>query len=341
MGSLLSCGRIGEGYQNNTGMRDGRFAISVDLGGTNLRVAAIDEAGRLLELLTLPTISDKGQEDVIDRMCDGILLLLDRWRDRYYLVGISLGLPGIFNLRTGIWVESPNLPGWANCPIRDLVFERLKQPFHLENDANLAALGEKWIGSGKDEENLIFITQGTGVGGGIILNGRIWHGNEGMAAELGHVNVYPDGRLCRCGNRGCLEEYASASAVVKGALEHLQSGQASPALRRFADSEKKLTAALIYRLAREGDTSSLEVFQQMGVALGIAIASFINILDIRLFVLGGGGVEAWDAFEKSMFDEVARRSYVYRNDPRQILKSRLGNQAGIFGGAYLAFQHAF
>ncbi len=321
-------------------MRDGRFALSVDLGGTNLRVAAIDEEGKLLELLTLPTISEKGRQDVIDRMCDGILSLRDRWSESYYLVGISLGLPGILNLKTGIWVESPNLPGWSNCPIRDLVFERLKQPFHLENDANLAALGEKWMGSGKNEENLIFITQGTGVGGGIVLNGHIWHGTEGMAAELGHVNVYPDGRRCKCGSRGCLEEYASASAVVKGAWEQLNSDKASPALRKLADSGQELTAALVYRLAEEGDASALEVFRQMGIALGIAIATFINILDIRLFVLGGGAVDAWGAFEKSMFEEVARRSYVYRNDPRQILKSRLGNQAGIFGGAYLAFQHA-
>jgi glucokinase len=273
-------------------------------------------------------------------MCSGILSLLDRWGNSYYLAGISLGLPGILDLKKGIWVESPNLPGWRNCPIRDLVFDRLRQPFHLENDANLAALGEKWLGCGKDERDLIFITQGTGVGGGIILSGQIWHGTEGMAAELGHINIYPDGRLCKCGNTGCLEEYASASAVVKGAFEHLQSGQASSALRRVADSGTSLTAALIYQLAHDGDPSSMAVFRQMGIALGIAIASFINILDIRLFVLGGGAVDAWDAFEQSMFDEVARRSYVYRNDPRRIEKSRLGNQAGIFGGAYLAFQHS-
>jgi len=320
-------------------MRDGRFAISVDLGGTNLRVAGINEDGKLLELLTLPTVAQQGQEDVIQRMCSGILNLLDHWGKSHYLAGISLGLPGILNLKKGIWVESPNLPGWGNCPIRDLVFERLRQPFRLENDANLAALGEKWLGCGRDERDLIFITQGTGVGGGIILRGQIWHGTEGMAAELGHINIYPDGRLCKCGNTGCLEEYASASAVVKGAFEYLQSGQASSALRRAAKSGTSLTAALIYQLARDGDPSSMAVFRQMGIALGIAIASFINILDIRLFVLGGGAVDAWDAFQASMFEEVARRSYVYRNDPRRIEKSRLGNQAGIFGGAYLAFQH--
>ena len=321
-------------------MRESRFAISVDLGGTNLRVAAIHEDGKLLELLTLPTVSAKGQEDVIRRMCTGIENLLDRWGKTSYLAGISLGLPGILNLKKGIWVESPNLPGWKNCPIRDLIFDHLRQPFHLENDANLAALGEKWLGCGRDEKDLIFITQGTGVGGGIILDGQIWHGTEGMAAELGHVNVYPDGRLCKCGNAGCLEEYASASAVVKGAVEHLEAKQASSALRNLSDSNTPLTAALIYQLAREGDTSSIAVFRQMGIALGIAIASFINILDIRLFVLGGGAVDAWDAFKESMFDEVARRSYIYRNDPRRIEKSQLGNQAGIFGGAYLAFQHS-
>jgi glucokinase len=241
-------------------------------------------------------------------------------------------------MKEGILVASPNLPGWENFNIRAQIARRLNSPFFLENDANAAALGEKWIGSGRNVKHLCFLTMGTGIGGGLIFDGKIWHGVSGMAAELGHVTLYPEGRLCACGNKGCLEAYAAASAVVKAAQEMLQAGTASQELQRLASSGKKLTSALVYQLAKEGDGSAQEIYNQVGRALGMAIANFINIFDLDTFVLGGGAVEAWDVFEKSMFEEVARRSYVWRNDPREILKSSLGSQAGIFGAAYLAFQ---
>jgi glucokinase len=316
-----------------------RFAIGVDLGGTNLRVAAINENGGLFDQVNLLTEVEKGREDVVDRLSSGILQLVERWKNVYQLAGIGVGIPGIIRMKEGILVASPNLPGWENFNIRAQIARRLNSPFYLENDANAAALGEKWIGSGKNCDHLCFLTMGTGIGGGLILNGRIWHGVAGMAAELGHVTVYPDGRPCKCGSQGCLEAYAAASAVVVAAKEFLEAGTASPALREAATAGKPLTSALIHQLARQGDASSIAVFQQVGKALGIAIASFTNIFDIDTFVLGGGAVDAWDAFEKSMFEEVPKRSYVFRNDPRRILKSHLGNQAGIFGAAYLAFQN--
>jgi glucokinase len=316
-----------------------RFAIGVDLGGTNLRVAAINENGGLFDQVNLLTEVEKGREDVVDRLSSGILQLVERWKNVYQLAGIGVGIPGIIRMKEGVLVASPNLPGWENFNIRAQIARRLNSPFYLENDANAAALGEKWIGSGKNCDHLCFLTMGTGIGGGLILNGRIWHGVAGMAAELGHVTIYPDGRPCKCGSQGCLEAYAAASAVVIAAQEFLKAGTASPALREAAASGKPLTSALIHQLARQGDASSIAVFQQVGKALGIAIANFTNIFDIDVFVLGGGAVDAWDAFEKSMFEEVPKRSYVFRNDPRRILKSHLGNQAGIFGAAYLAFQN--
>jgi glucokinase len=316
-----------------------RFAIGVDLGGTNLRVAAINENGGLFDQVNLLTEVEKGREDVVDRLSSGILQLVERWKNVYQLAGIGVGIPGIIRMKDGVLVASPNLPGWENFNIRAQIARRLNSPFYLENDANAAALGEKWIGSGKAYDHLCFLTMGTGIGGGLILNGKIWHGVAGMAAELGHVTIYPNGRPCKCGSQGCLEAYAAASAVVTAAKEHLEAGEASPGLREAAASGKTLTSALIYQLARQGDASSVAVFQEVGRALGIAIANFTNIFDIDIFVLGGGAVDAWDAFEKSMFEEVPKRSYIFRNDPRRILKSHLGNQAGIFGAAYLAFQN--
>ena len=314
-----------------------RFAIGVDLGGTNLRVAAVNENGGLFDQLSLETLVERGREDVVDRLTNGILELVNRWKDRYQLAGIGVGIPGIIRMKDGILVASPNLPGWENFNVRAQIAKRLNSPFFLENDANAAALGEKWIGSGKDVKHLCFLTMGTGLGGGLIFDGKIWHGVSGMAAELGHVTLYPGGRLCACGNRGCLEAYAAASAVVKAAQEMLQEGKASDGLKKLAASGVKVTSAKIYELAKQGDPSAQEIFQMVGRALGMAIANFINIFDLDTFVLGGGAVEAWDAFEKSMFEEVALRSYVWRNDPREILKSSLGSQAGIFGAAYLAF----
>jgi len=314
-----------------------RFAIGVDLGGTNLRVAAVNENGGLFDQLSLETLVERGREDVVDRLTNGILELVNRWKDRYQLAGIGVGIPGILRVKDGILVASPNLPGWENFNVRAQIAKRLNSPFFLENDANAAALGEKWIGSGKDVKHLCFLTMGTGIGGGLIFDGKIWHGVSGMAAELGHVTLYPGGRLCACGNRGCLEAYAAASAVVKAAQEMLQEGRASEGLQKLAASGAKMTSAMIYDLAKAGDASAQEIFQMVGRALGMAIANFINIFDLDTFVLGGGAVEAWDAFEKSMFEEVALRSYVWRNDPREILKSSLGSQAGIFGAAYLAF----
>ena len=301
-----------------------RFAIGVDLGGTNLRVAAVNEHGGLFDHLSLETLVERGREDVVDRLTNGILELVNRWKDRYQLAGIGVGIPGIIRMRDGILVASPNLPGWENFNVRAQIAKRLNSPFFLENDANAAALGEKWIGSGKDVKHLCFLTMGTGIGGGLIFDGKIWHGVSGMAAELGHVTLYPGGRLCACGNRGCLEAYAAASAVVKAAQEMLQEGKASEGLKALAASGAKMTSAKIYELAKQGDPSAQEIFQMVGRALGMAIANFINIFDLDTFVLGGGAVEAWDAFEKSMFEEVALRSYVWRNDPREILKSSLG-----------------
>jgi glucokinase len=315
-----------------------RFAIGVDLGGTNLRVAAVNENGGLFDQLNLETLVERGREDVVNRLTNGILELVNRWKDRYELAGIGIGIPGILRLREGVLVASPNLPGWENFNVRAQIARRLNSPFLLENDANAAALGEKWIGSGRNVNHLCFLTMGTGIGGGLILDGRIWHGVSGMAAELGHVTLYPEGRLCACGNKGCLEAYAAASAVVKAAQEMLQAGTASEGLQKLAVSGLKLTSARVYELAKENDPSAQEIYRQVGRALGLAIANFINIFDIDTFVLGGGAVDAWDMFEKSMFEEVDRRSYVWRNDPRRILKSSLGSQAGIFGAAYLALQ---
>ena len=219
-----------------------RFAIGVDLGGTNLRIGAINENGAMFDQLSLETLSERWREDVVDRLAGGILELVARWKQHYTLAGIGVGVPGIIKLQEGTVVASPNLPGWENFNVRGQIFNRLNTPIFLENDANAAALGDKWMGVGKNVDHLCLITMGTGIGGGLILDGKIWHGLTGMAAELGHVTIYPEGRICKCGCYGCLEAYAAASAVVVAAQELLESSKASPGLQNLAEDLQEIRA---------------------------------------------------------------------------------------------------
>jgi glucokinase len=199
----------------------------------------------------------------------------------------------------------------------------------LENDANAAALGEKWMGAGRNVKDLILITLGTGIGGGIISNGRVLHGFVGMAGELGHTTVIPNGNPCGCGNTGCLEKHASATAI---------SGMA-----RLMNMGDNLTSEDVYRLAQAGDTRAKRIFESMGSALGIAIGNLINIFNFPLFLLSGGPLPAWDLFAPSMFAEMERRSFTFRNaKPKtRVEKAILGSEAGLFGAAYLPLLHQF
>ncbi|MGZ4733899.1 MAG: ROK family protein, partial [Terriglobales bacterium] len=202
------------------------FSIGVDLGGTNLRIAAVNQQGDLMEKVTLGTRVALGKDHVIHEMCDAIRQLAAKYRDGAALQGIGIGVPGIIDMKTGMLRESPNLPGWAESPVQAQIEGLLGTRVILENDANVAALGEKWLGAARDVDDMAMLTLGTGVGGGIVLKGRIWHGMTGMAGEFGHMTVEPEGPPCGCGNRGCLEQYASATAVVRMAKEAITSGRA-------------------------------------------------------------------------------------------------------------------
>src|SRR5437764_1633210 len=180
------------------------YAIGVDLGGTNLRIAAVDADGNLLEKATLGTKVARGRDFVIDQMTDSIHRLGEKIGRDFRLAGIGIGVPGIIDMETGMLRESPNLPGWSDYPVHSEIERRLKAPVILENDANAAALGEKWLGAARDVHDMCIFTLGTGVGGGIVLHGRIWHGMNGMAGEFGHMTIDANGPRCKCGNHGCV-----------------------------------------------------------------------------------------------------------------------------------------
>jgi glucokinase len=329
------------------------FAIGVDLGGTNLRIAAVDEQGGLIEKIGLLTKVSLGRDPVIDAMCDAIQRLTAKYENRATLLGIGIGLAGIIDLHTGYVRESPNLPGWVDYPVLAEIERRLKTQVMLENDANAAALGEQWLGAAKNFPDMAMITLGTGVGGALVLGGRIFHGMSGMAGEFGHTTIEPEGNPCGCGNRGCLEQYASATAVVRMAKEAIADG-GGPALTSLAQSDAEFNAESIYRLAIQGDEAAGRVFRRVGRALGIALATLVNSLNLPIFVIGGGVSSAWEAFAPALFEELCQRSMVYRAtappDPLSasqgsrspdccrktiLTRARLGSDAGLYGAARL------
>lgn len=312
------------------------FSIGVDLGGTNLRIAAVSPQGEILEKIALDTEVKEGRERVITDMTGAIKDLQERMKSSR-LMGIGIGVPGVINLATGMIRQSPNLPGWNDFPVRDDIERQLKAPVILENDANAAALGEKWVGAGKTVSGLCILTLGTGIGGGIILDGRIWHGQDGMGGELGHMTIDPNGALCGCGNLGCIEAYASATAILRMAHAAIAVGR-SPALRKAAEEVGELTAEMIYITAQQGDRVSREIFELVGRSLGVAIGNLINIFNLPLYVLAGGVARGWDAFASYLLDEVQKRSVVYRATQARIEPSQLGAEAGLLGAAYLPFQ---
>jgi glucokinase len=296
------------------------YSIGLDLGGTNYRVAAIDRGGKLIDKISGPTNSAAGRDAIVDAIVSAIVTLRGR-RGGDRLAGIGVALPGFILMDKGLVVVAPNIPAFDNFPARDVLEERLKAPVILENDANAAALGEKWMGAGRDVDDLVLLTLGTGIGGGIIVGGRVLHGFVGMAAELGHVTVDPTGTLCACGNTGCLEKHASATAVSTMA-RHLSLGD-------------NLTSEDVYNLAMGGSQPAKRVFEYMGRALGIGLANFGQIVNFPLYLLSGGALAAWDLFAPAMFDELRQRSFTFRNTQTRVEKATLGSDAGLFGAAYL------
>ena len=332
------------------------FSIGVDLGGTNLRIAAVDVNGHLVEKVTLGTKVSLGRDHVLNDMCDAIQHLSEKYKNSAKMLGIGIGVPGIIDMETGLLRESPNLPGWAEYPVRAEIERRLTTMVILENDANVAAFGEKWLGAAKEHDDMAMLTLGTGVGGGLVLGGKIWHGMNGMAGEFGHTTVEPEGHPCGCGNRGCLEQYASATAVVRMAREAIAE-HSSSALARAAHEDAEFSAKSIYNLAIQGDEDAKRIFRRVGRAIGIVLSAMVNSLNLPIYVIGGGVASAWEAFAPSIFEELRQRCMVYAAtappDPlaqgggasahvepgpgrkTSITRALLGSDAGLFGAARL------
>ncbi|MEQ1948516.1 MAG: ROK family protein [Bryobacteraceae bacterium] len=301
------------------------YSIGVDLGGTNLRAAAISRDGQLLRKRSESTPVAAGRDAVIDGIVRSIEALRSELGSQG-LAGVGVGIPGFILMEQGIVVGAPNLPGFVQYPVRDAIEQRLGTRVILENDANAAALAEKRMGAGRDVNDLILLTLGTGIGGGIISGGKVLRGTLGMAAELGHITVVPNGNPCGCGNTGCVEKYASATAVS--------------AMAKLLNLGGDLSAAEVHALARSGNERALSIFDTVGGALGILLAGLINTFNFPLYLLGGGMTGAWDLFERPMIAEITKRSFSYRNYPVRIERAALGSDAGLFGAACLPLENS-
>lgn len=313
------------------------YCIGVDLGGTNLRIAAVTPGGERLDAVNLPTRLAAGPHAVLDDIAASIRTLI-RNRGGAEPLGVGVGSPGPLELPLGVLHHPPNLPGFDGLNLRAELERRLDRPVQVDSDANLAAYGEYLLGAGRAfaVQSLCMYTLGTGVGSGVILDGRIWHGMQGAAGESGHGPILPDGVLCACGARGCLEMYASATAIVRRARE----------LGIDPKTHAALTSSAVAALANEGDQRALQVFDEAGLALGLSLAHLVNALDLPLYVIGGGAAAAWPLFAPRMFSTVREMSYVYRmsmpGDPNvfeagktHIAPAQLGGDAGILGAALL------
>jgi glucokinase len=323
---------------------DTTFTIGVDLGGTNLRIGAYTRVKGLLEAIPLPTRLKSGPEVVVSDMCNAVRLLHDRLGAKLALAGIGVGSPGPLELPAGVFRKPPNLPGWDGFELRATIERTLGMPIFLQNDANAAALAECLLGRGKSlgVDSLCMITLGTGVGGGIILNGKIIEGITGMAGEVGHLNIWTEGGMaCGCGSSGCLEPHASATGVRKSA-EQLIALANVPGLASLARRKPAFDAKDVADLASAGDPDAKAIYEKLGRSLGIGLASLVNTLNLSLYILGGGLANAWDLFAPALFEELTKRSYVYRltEGKTRIVTAELGPDAGLLGACLLPFYSA-
>jgi glucokinase len=323
------------GSKNKSRDAETEVVFAADLGGTHLRVATVDRNGNIYYRHMQPTPKAEKPNEIVRALIDAVHQAEQKTAEfGGRISAVSLAVPGTVNVAEGVVVKAPNVPCLDGFRLAAALESELDWPVILENDANAAAIGEMWQGAGRGHRTLICVTLGTGVGGGIILDGKLWRGADGSAAEIGHIGVDPfAGVACMCGSRGCLEVYASATAIVRMTRE---------ARPRYPNSvlhnTEDLTSQKIYQAGRDGDELAIEVFRRMGVYLGIGLASLINVLNPEIVVIGGGLSNGWDLFEKHMHQQVVERAFPIPARRVKIVRADCGDDAGLLGAARLAFE---
>lgn len=312
--------------------------IGLDLGGTNIKAGLVSDTGKPISKISVPTQAEGGVDAVVENLIQAATAVMDEAGLQLSEVqGIGIGAPGLVDTDAGIVIAAPNLPGFRDIPLATRIQNRTGVQTWIENDANAAAMGEFWVGSGRDGQvrDLVMLTLGTGVGSGIIIQGRVFHGGFGIAGELGHMIVKPGGTKCSCGQRGCLEMYASASGTGRRAAEAVAAGEASS-----LSQHRTITSKEVFDAAKQGDALAMRIVRETAEVLGIAVVNLCRILDPHMIVFAGGMILAGDM----LFDQirsVVRENWWNMNEPRvRIVPAELGNDAGFIGAAAVAWdQH--
>ena len=318
------------------------WAVGLDMGGTNIRCAAVSVAGKVLMMQHGPSHASRTAPAVAENIAIQLNALIGAARDAGLGSprAIGVAVPGPLDVFSGVVMAAPHVAAWRGYPLRKRLESLVGHRIVLENDANAWALGEFWRGAARRRRDVVLLTLGTGVGGGLIVGGKLVHGRSGMAGELGHVTVDPGGPRCDCGANGCLESYASASGL-RGLVEQrlgLRTGAKLPA--DVVDAEGNFSVRRLTALARRGDSIALAAFGVAGDHLGIAVASFLNVFNPELVVIGGGVAGAMLYMRKSMMVQVRRRAFAAIARQAKIVPAALGAYGGVVGAAYAALYPA-
>lgn len=313
--------------------------MAIDLGGTKIACGIISDNCQVLAKECYLTLADEGVDSVIDRIVLAIeQIILPRGVALSQLCGISIAAAGAIDAPRGIITLSPNLPGWRDIPLRDIIRERLGIKTWLINDTNAAALAEHQLGAGQGIKNLLYLTVGTGIGGAVILGGRLYTGASGSAGEIGHMTIDANGLRCKCGNIGCLETLASGTAVAREAIRRVSRGEGSSLSEIVAGRIGSITAEHVAMAARDGDCLALDVINKAATYLGVGLVNLVNIFNPEMIIIGGGLAKMGDLLLSPARQVVREKAFPVSAEAVCILPTQLGDDAGILGAAIFAFE---
>ena len=314
-------------------MRSNR--IGIDVGGTNVKLALVDDKGNITYSNSVPTRAEMGYEYTVNNIKQAIRdLLVETKLSTKDIEGIGFGFPGQVDYKSGVVRLAPNIPGWVDVPIAKLIEDEFKIPTRVDNDVRCAALGELNYGAGKGCENLICITVGTGIGSGLIINGKLVRGASNAAGEIGHIKLQMhDGPICGCGDTGCMEAFASGPSIVAMAENYIRGGK-STKFREMANGAQ-ITPYIVGEAAKAGDPVAKRIFTIMGEYIGIGLASVVNLLNPEKIIVGGGVADAGDLLLNPMKQTLKDRAMKIAGDAVEIVPAQLGNTAGVIGASLL------
>lgn len=312
-----------------------KYRIGVDVGGTNVKIALVDFDGKIIYSNTVPTRAEMGYEAGVNNIKQAIKeLMQETSANAKTIEAIGFGLPGQIDYKEGLVKNLPNIPGWVNIPLAKIMEEEFSIPTRLDNDVRCAALGELNFGAGKGCENLICITVGTGIGSGIVLNGKLVRGAANAAGEIGHIKMQmTGGPLCGCGDYGCFEAYASGPAIVTMAKEYISGGKSAKYKEMAPDGI--ITPYLVAQAALQGDAVSIQIFKQMGKIIGTGLASVVNLLNPQKIIIGGGVADAGDILLEPIRQTILDRAMPIQGQSVEVVPAQLANSAGVIGASLL------